>query len=181
MAAMTRTCLCAGLMVVFASAAFAQEPKSAALARQLAAALDAAQLDSVAAKDPAKTDTFVGALYFKGLQLLVISAKYVAPQALEEKVAKKDYRDVYLDLTSASVPATKIFVEDMGADGLKADHEANTAFDACETAGKRVAFDGDAKRQQLSDQDYKKAFAAADEAYSEMLTALLAQVKKPSE
>ena len=178
MKAMTRACLCVGLIVVSASAAFAQESKSAALAKQLAAALDAASLDSIAAKDSAKPDTFVGALYFKGLQLLVISGKYSAPLILDGKVGKKEYRDVYLDLNGASDVATKIFVEDMGADGLKADHDANTAFDACETGGKRVGFDGDWKRQQMSEQDYKKAFTAADDAYSEMLTALIAQVKK---
>ena len=180
MKAVTRAFLCAGLVMAFASAGFAQEAKSAALAKQLAAALEAANLDSIAAKDPAKPDTFVGALYFKGLQLLVISAKYSAPLILTDKVAKKDYRDVYLDLNGASIPDTKIFVEDLGADGLKPDHDNNTPFDACETAGKRTAFDGDWKRQQMSEGDYKKAFEKADDEYSEMLTALLAQVKKSS-
>jgi hypothetical protein len=95
-------------------------------------------------------------------------------------VAKKEYRDVYLDLNGASIPETKVFIEDLGADGLMADHDSNTPFDASEVAGKRTAFDGDWRRQQMSEDDYKKAFSKADEAYSEMLTALLAQVKKSS-
>ncbi len=41
-------------------------------------------------------------------------------------------------------------------------------------------FDGDWKAQKLSEQDYMKAFSAADERYAQILTALLAQLKKPS-
>lgn len=180
MKAATRALVCAVLTMACASPALAQAGKSAALAKQLAAALDAAQLDSIAAADPSKPDTFVGALYFKGLQLLVVSAKYSAPQILTERVGKKEYRDIYMDLNGASIPETKIFIEDLGADGLTPDHDDNTPFDASEVAGKRTAFDGDWKRQQMSEDDYKKAFAAADDAYAEMLTALLAQVKKSS-
>ena len=178
MKAATRALVCAVLTVAFASPALAQAGKSAALAKQLASALEAAQVDSIAAKDPTKPDTFVGALYFKGLQLLVVSAKYSAPLVLIERVTKKEYRDVYMDLNGASMPETKVFIEDLGADGLMSDHDNNTPFDASETAGKRTAYDGDWKRQQMSEDDYKKAYAAADEAYSAMLTALLAEMKK---
>jgi hypothetical protein len=38
-------------------------------------------------------------------------------------------------------------------------------------------FDSDWRRQQLSEQDYMKAFAAGDERYMQMLTALLAELK----
>lgn len=180
MQAVFRACLCVVISAALASAALAQESKSSALAKELAAALDAAQLDSIAAKDPSTPDTFVGALYFKGLQLLVVSAKYSAPLILAERIQKKEYRDVYMDLNGASVPETKIFVEDMGADGLKPDHDNNTPFDAFEHAAKRTAFDGDWKRQQMSEDDYKKAFGSADDQYSHILTALLAQLKKSS-
>ena len=44
------------------TAASAQESKSAPLARQLAAALDAAKLDAIAAKDPSAPDIFFAAL-----------------------------------------------------------------------------------------------------------------------
>lgn len=180
MKAATRALLCAVLTMAFAYPAVAQGAKSAALATQLAAALDAGKIDAIAAQVPSKPDTFVSALYFKGLQLLVVSGQYSAPLILTEKVDKKEYRDVYMDLNGAATPATKIFIEDLGADGLMADHDRDTAFDASETAGKRTAFDGDWKRQQMSEDDYKKAYANADAAYAEMLTALLAQLKKSS-
>ena len=178
MKAVTRVCLCAVLTMASVSAARAQEPKSAALAKELVAALDAAQLDSIAAKDPSKPDAFVGALYIKGFQLLVVSAQYSAPLILAETVAQKNYRDVYIDLNSASVPGSKVFVEDMGADGLKATHAASTQFDAYEAGGKRTAFDGDWKTKQISEQDYMQVFSTADEQYSQMLTMLLAEVRK---
>jgi hypothetical protein len=175
-----RACLCGVLTISFAAAALAQEPKSAALAKQLAAALDASQLESLAVKDPSSPDTFIGVLYFKDVQLLAVSAKYAAPSLLADKIAQKNYRDVYIDLNSASVPASKVFIEDLGADGLRAKHDDNTPYDTYEAAGTRTAFDGEWKKQKLSEQDYQKTFSAADERYSQMLTALLAQLRPSS-
>jgi len=162
-----------------ARSAWAQESKSGPLAKQLAAALESAKLDSIAAKDPANPDTYCAALYFAGSPLLVVAAKYSAPQLLDTRLAKKEFRDVYIDLSSASVPDTKVFIQDGGADGLKAKREEQ-AFDSYEFAGKQTTFDGDYKRQKLSEQDYLKAFTAADERYTQILTALLAQLKKQS-
>jgi hypothetical protein len=173
-------CLAAVLALSLAPAAFAQDSKSAPLARQLSEALDAAKLDSVAARYPGAQDTFVAALYFPGLQLLVVAAKYTAPQLIDTKLAQKNYKDIYIDLNSASVPETKVFVEDLGADGLKIKREENQPFDAFEMGGKRTAFDSDWKKQKMSEDDYKKAFATADERYTQLLTALLAQLKKTS-
>ena len=170
--------LTAVLALSLSAPASAQDSKSAPLARQLAAALDAAKLDSIAAKDPEGADVFVAALYFPGMQLLVVSGKYSVPQLLTTRLTNKEYRDVYLDLNGAAT--AKIFIEDPGADGLKAKRESNQPFDQVETAGKRTMFDGDWKAQKLSEQDYMKAFSAADERYAQILAALLAQLKKTS-
>ena len=183
MTAVARGCV-AGVLALSLSAltvttASAQDAKSVALAKELAAALTAAKLDSIAATDPAAPDVFIGALYFPG-QLLVISAKYAVPALLTTRLLRKEYRDVYLDLNGAAVAHTKVFIEDPGADGLKADHNDNQPFDTYEADGKRVAFDADWKKQKLSKEEYLKAFAAADERYCQMLQALLAQLKQPS-
>jgi hypothetical protein len=172
--------LAAALVLSLASTAAAQDAKSVALAKQLSAALDAAKLDTIAARDPSNPDTFVAALYFPGAQLLVVSAKYAAPQLLDARLSKKEYRDTYIDLSSASIPETKVFVQDAGADGLRAKRDEGQPFDIVETSGKPVMFDGDWKKQKMSEQDYMKAFTAADDRYAEMLTALLAQLKKTS-
>src|SRR5262249_6542056 len=122
----------AAVLLSLAPGVSAQEGKSAALAKQLAAALDAAKLDSIAAKDPSAPDMFVAALYFPNAQLLVVAAKYTAPQLLDARLSKKEYRDTYIDLNSASVPESKVFVQDAGADGLKAKREEGQAFDSYE-------------------------------------------------
>ena len=153
MCAVARVCLAGALVLSVCAAASAQGSKSAALAKELSAALDAAKLDSIGAKDPVNPEQFVGALYFPGAQLLVVSAKYAAPLAMTEQLAKKNYRDVYLDLSSASVAGSKIFVEDLGGDGLAAKPGDNQPFDTYEAAGgKRTAFDGDWKKQSCRKQ-----------------------------
>jgi len=63
MSSLMRARSTAVLSVPLVSGASAQETKSAALARQLAAVLAAAKLDSVAAKDPDQPDRYVAALY----------------------------------------------------------------------------------------------------------------------
>ena len=82
-----------GAILVFAltlpAPASAQDSKSAPLAKQLAAALDAGKLDSIAARDAVAPDVFVAALYFPG-QLLVISGKYSVPQLLNDRLGKKE-------------------------------------------------------------------------------------------
>ena len=57
----------------------------------------------------------------------------------------------------------------------------NNPMDIYEASGKRIMFDGEWGRQKLSEQDYMKTFAGADERYAEMLTvAHLAPLKKSS-
>ena len=181
MNAIVRGCLAGALAFGMSESALAQqEPKSAPLARQLASALAAAKLDSVAAKDPTHADTYVGALHIPGLQLLVIAAQYPAPTLLDPRLAKGEYRDIYIELNSAGVAGSKVFVEDLNANGLFARPPDNSPMDMYEASGKRTMFDGEWDRQKMSQQEYMKVFSGADERYAEMLTALIAQLKKSS-
>ena len=167
------------MLVVMSTAAAAQEAKSAALAKELTTLLDGAKLTAVAAKDPSDPDAFVAAMYFSGSQLLIVSAKYTPAVLLNDKVAKKDYQEIYIDLNSASVASTRVFLEDLGADGLKADHEEGGAFDSLDRGGKRTIFDADWKKdQKLTDEQYAKLFADADALYARLLQALISQAKK---
>ena len=154
----------------------AQDSKSAAVAGELTKLLDQMKLDAVAAK--AGTDNYVAALYFQGSQLLVVGAKYSTPDRLNYLIGQKQYRDVYADLSSASEQSTKVFVMDLGANGLKFKRESNEPFDTVDTSGASVAFNGE--RGKLSEDDYKKAFATSDEQYTTMLQALIAALKKLS-
>jgi len=154
----------------------AQASRSAEAAKQLAQTLDASKLEAIAAADPADPQTFVAALYFQGSQLLVVSAKYAAPPLLVAKIKEQNYRDVYIDLSSASVAGSKVFVIDAGVDGLAPKPGENGA-DSYENGTKQLQFDGDWKKAKLSEEEYMKGFAAADERYAKMLALLEAQAK----
>jgi len=151
--------------------------KSAQLAKQLAALMDAKKLDSIAGADSQDLGTYVAALYYPGTELLVVSAKYAAPPLLNEKIGKKDYREVYIDLNSASIAGSKLFVTDLNADGLVARPAENTGADNCEMAGKQLVFDGEWKKAKMSQTDYTQAFSKADDAYSHALQILINQLK----
>ena len=169
------------LLLVPSAQSLAQnaQPQTAAVVKQLTDLLDAQKLDAIAARDPAGQDMYVAALYFPG-QLMVVSAKYSVPVLLNDKLAKKDYRDIYMDLNSASDPQTKVLIMDLGADGLKPKVDDNH-LDTYEVAGKSLSFNGDWKAQNTTEDAYMKAFAEADARYAKMLQALIVQLKKTSE
>ena len=159
------------------SMAAAQESKSAAVAKQLVQVMEAKKLDAIAAKTPMGDGHFAAALYFPNVQLLVISGHYSAPQLMEPRLAGKQYRDTYMELSGTVTPDTKIFVQDMGEPGLSSKRQENM-YDTWTRAGKIVMFDGENEAQKISDADYAKMFAAADEDYAKILSALLAEAKK---
>ena len=163
-------------LLLWAPVASAQEAKSPDLVKQLTQLLDEKKMDSIAAPDPQNAGVFAAALYFPGSQLLVVSAKYAAPVLLTDKIAKKDYRDVYIDLSSASVAGTKMFVIDANADGLTAKPGDDQAADSYENGKTQVAFEG-SKKAKMNDAEYGKAFGDADAAYSRVLRLLINQMK----
>jgi len=176
MKAVARGCVCGMLAMAIGGPALAQDSKSAALAKQLGAALDQAKLTSIAAKDASQPDQFVAALYYPGSMLLVVSAKMTAAAAVASKIDQKQFQDAYVDLQSASVPESKIFIQDNGADGLQM-----KSFDSADRGAKSVTFDGEWKKQKFgSEQEYQKAFDESDAAYAKMLSTLLGSLKKTS-
>lgn len=154
-----------------------QTSKSGAVAKELLTLMEAKKLDSIAAKLPDGNDHFAAALYFPGVQLLVISGHYTAPQLMEPRLAKKEYKDTYMELTGTVTPDTKVFVQDMGTPGLT-QKKTDNMYDTWTQGGKPVMFDGDPDKQKISDADYEKRFTAADEEYAKILSALLAEAKK---
>ena len=167
----------ASVLLLVPALAVAQESKSAGAAAELVTLLDSRKLDSIAAK--VRGDEYVGALYFPGSQLLVVKARYSVPERMDEQLAKQNYRDAYIDLNSASVPASKVLVSDLGANGLYARRRENQ-FDTADLGGRSYTFDGDWGKQELSEQEYMKAFQTADGEYAQILEALIAELKKSS-
>ena len=137
------------VLLACASPAFAQESKSTAPVGNLVKALDGKKLESFAAKSTAPGE-YVAALYFPGTQLLVISATLASPAAADAQIQQKNYRELYIDLNSASQPATRTLVTDLGANGLRPRKDGNL-LDSADIATRSYTFDGDWKKakQQL--------------------------------
>lgn len=168
------------LCAVFATGAAAQEPKSAAPAKELAQLLADKKLESIAARMPDSREEFVGALALPG-QLMVVWAKTTAPSVVNEKLIKKEYREVYIDLNSASILESRHLVSDLGPDGLKAkpDQKSGPA-DSHDVAMKSMRFDGTWRDKKMSEADYMKSYAEADAAYTKAIQALIDEIKKTS-
>jgi hypothetical protein len=160
---------------LLAAPSAAQDSRTVALARELTGMLDQAKLDSIATRQAGSDDVFVAALYFPG-QLLVISSKYAVPALLNERIAQSKYREAYIDLNVAVDPVTKVFIEDMGADGIRPLRSAT--FDIYSKGETRFPFDGDWKKRKLSQDAYMQTFTEADGHYARMLEALIAAMKK---
>ena len=164
------------VVVMFAAPdVLAQESKSAPLAKQLAQALDAAKLDSLAAADPA-TGAFVAALYIPGTQLLVVSGKFANPEVGKHRLSQKAYRDLYMDLMGAAVAGSRLFASDVSCDGFLFKPEGDAPADSWEIANKTQAFEG-AKKAKLSDEQYLKVYSDADAQYAHILELLIAKMK----
>ena len=156
-----------------------QDAKSAPLAKQLAQALDAAKMDSIAAPDPS-TGGFVAALYIPGTQLLVVSGRFANPEIGTHRIGKSEFRELYMDLMGASDAATRQFASDVSCDGFVFEPDGDGAADSWENGNKNFAFAG-AKKAKLSDGDYRKAFSEADAQYAHILQLLIAKLKPGSE
>ena len=165
---------------VRARAALAQDSKSSSLARQLASALEAGKLDCIAAKDPEAADRFMAALYFPGSLLVVarqvLRAAAAGRSADEEGISRRLHGPERRGVGRQQ----SVHPGSGGRRTASAKRDENQAFDIVDIAGKQTMFNSDWKGQKLSEQDYMKVFGDADERYTKILTALLAQLKKTS-
>ena len=165
----------AATLVLAPAVATAQDSKSSLSVTELVKALESMKLDSFAVKG-ASPNEYVGVLYFPGSQLLVVSAKFDTPWRADSLLDQKNYRDVYIELNSASLPQSKMFISDLGANGLRFKKDGS-AYDTADVGGKTYNFDGDWKKAKISEDEYMKGFAEADQRYAKMLALLEAQAK----
>lgn len=175
---LARCFLSIAICAVFTAGAAAQEPKSAGPARELSQLLASKKLESIAARMPDSREEFVGALAFPG-QLMVVWAKTTAPNVVYEKLIKKEYKEVYIDLNSASVVESRHFVTDLGPDGLRSKPEQRQGpSDSHDMGAKSMRFDGSWREDKMSEAEYMKAHAEADAAYTKAVQALIDELKK---
>ena len=159
------------------AAAAAQDVKSGDLARQLTQLLDTKKLDSVAAADTGNPGTYIAAVYIPGTQLLVVSAKYTQPSLLTDLIARKDFRGVYVELSSASIQNTKMLVMDAYANGLLPKPSGDQPPDSIDRAGTELKFDWGWKKAKITEADYMKTFGDAEASYAHLLQMLVNHLK----
>ena len=174
---MVRGALFGLLLASFTVPAAAQDLKSGDVARQLTQLLETKKLDTFAVADSNNPGTYIAAMHIPGAQLLVVSAKYAAPAMLTELLARKDFRGVYVELSSASIQSSKVLVMDAYANGLTPKPAGDQPADSIDRAGTLSTFDGGWKKAKITEADYMKSFGDADAAYVQLLQLLVAQLK----
>lgn len=148
----------------------ASDLQSTALAKELMQLMSAGHLESIAAKDPAAVGSFVAALAFHGEQLLVVSGQYPSPPVLEQLITSGAFGEVYAALQGSAIPETKLFVHDMGGDGLPADRGQSVDI-VYEQVDHQTLFDGSGAN--------KSKLAKMDAQYSRLLRLLIGQLQAP--
>lgn len=151
-----------------------QASRSAGLATDLVTLLSSHNQTTIAARDP-QSGEFVAALLYPGIQLLVVSGKPPAPDAVDAQLAAKNFQDVYAALQDAAAKAGRLFIQDLGADGLK---DGAGSVDVAYDEGRQTLFDGNPRAHKLSEKAYRDAFAKTDERYARMLGLLLERSKQ---
>ena len=139
------------LLAVLPAGAGAQESTSEPLAMELAELMSSAQLDAVAGADASEENRFVAALAFPG-QLLVVSARYEVPVYITDRIAARQFRDIYIDLNSRSMAGTKVLVTDSGANGL---HATGDTVDMVDDGSGIFRLDGEWRDKDMSRSEYE--------------------------
>ena len=174
-----RTAAAVGLVLGFLPAVAAGQAtsKSAAIAKELVQVMDQKKLDSIAAQATVRRALRGGAVLPERAASRHLRPVLRPPADGAPPGGEAVPRHVHGAQRNRCTPDTKIFVQDMGEPGLSSRKQDNM-YDTWTQAGKLVMFDGDPEKQKMSDADYQKSFAAADEEYARILSALLAEAKK---
>ena len=170
-------CLAGGVVVILDAAPATTEPSSKS-AEELVKLMTAQNLQTFAVPDPDTPGRFVAAMLIPGSQLLVVAAQSTAPAYLHAQLVEKDYAEIYSTLHSAAVLDTKLFVQDMGCDGLPRSRHGNIDI-MYERGTAQTVFDGDWKGQKMSRSAYEEKLRKADVDYSRLLTLLSQQLRTP--
>jgi hypothetical protein len=151
-------------------------------AHGLITALDRLGLEAVAAVDPTEPATFVAALKIQGGRLLVVQARHPSVDGLLQRLAARQYRDVYLDLQGTPTQKGKFFVQDAGANGILTTLPGSVEVDVLYEDGQRqTLFNGDLVAQHVTAAEYEARLAAADVRYARLLTVLTSALRETTE
>jgi hypothetical protein len=166
----------AAMLVVSAGVVEAQPSTSAPVARELSQAMTSRQLTTFATADPQRPDEYVAVMFFPDVQLLVVAGRPLDPAGAKWQAEGKDHAGLYATLQQAVVPESKMFVQDLKADGLAA-RAKDTVDIVYDKVVNQLIFDGDPGKRRLSDAKYVEQFNAEDARYRRLLEVLLAALK----
>jgi hypothetical protein len=154
--------------------------QSAAPAAAVKALLVQLKMDTIAARDPDEPGRYIAAFYVPdSQQLLVVSATYSVPAALDRVIGAGNYMEAYMNLQTVKDRSGHFFVVDSLADGLKKVPQADQPFDSTTIDGAvMVMFDGKWDAQKLNEAGYNAMFAKDDARYARMLTILQNELRK---
>ena len=162
-----------------AAPAAVQASESAAPAAAVKELFAQLKLDSIAGKDPEEPGRYVAALNIPDSQLLVISAPYAVPAAMDKLIADGKYMDAYQNLQAVVSHKGHFFVIDMANDGLKRVNDPDQAFDSTSIDGATpIQFDGKWDAQKLTEAAYNARFKNDDQRYARMLKVLATELRK---
>jgi hypothetical protein len=153
--------------------------KSPEVVKQLVQAMTERKLTIMAVKDPSEQDRYVAVMLFPDVQLLLISARTANQAYIDSQLASGGHAEIYAALHQG-IGESKLFVQDMGADGLHQVKGGPTDV-VYERGTKETILNGDRKATDLSEADYRKMVTQTDEEYTRLLNLLLEAVKaKPA-
>jgi hypothetical protein len=159
------------VLLSFGAVARAEDTQSGSAARELSALMEQHHLEALAARNPDTPDGYIAARLYPGVQLLVVAGRPASPSDARYQLDRKDYAGLYATLHQAVVPETKVFIQDLKADGLRP--KPREAVDIVyEKVTQQTVFDGAPSKHNLSDAEYDGKFAAADRLYARLLTIL---------
>ena len=150
---------------------------SAALTKELVALMSARKQDAIATADPSAPGHFVAAMVYPGVQLLIVRSQPTSASDTASRISYRLYRDAYSDVQQPAKSEGKLFIQDMGADGLAATG-AGSIDVIYEDVDRQTIFDGNWRKQKLSQAEYQKKFATADAEYARLLSLLIAEMKR---
>jgi hypothetical protein len=146
------------------------------LAIGLAAAAPAAFASNRAFASADAAQSLVRLLAAEGLDA-VAAAEHPSADAVEYRIAMRQFREVYLDLQGTPTAEGKLFVQDAGADGILSATPGSGAVDIVYTDGaQQTLFNGNYREQKLTEAEYDARLAAADASYARLLTLLVSEL-----
>lgn len=155
-------------------AAAPQSSQSAGPVKDLASLMSAHNQTAIAAKDP-EGGGFVAALFYPGVQLLVVSGKPPSPGAVDAQLAAGNFQEVYAALQDAAASHGRLFIQDIGADGL---NDGGESVDVAYDEGHQTLFDGNPRAHKLSDKVYRETFTKTDARYTRLIGLLMERSKQ---